>query len=409
MKIKSFLTLMSLGISSTLVANMLAQHSYIYKDPRIMSMGGANTAVGGYSTSLFSNPAGLTRIKKNHGFEVELLGLGASASENYRTFSKDLQDALDIEDDTEQFQEITKLIDKNSGINYHADVSNYSSLSKNGDLFAWSVGFLTAVDNNFMAHDNFGTPEEGVLTIEGRAYSGLVAGIAKAFKVPGGQLDVGLGVKYFYNASLQKRLKISELMNMSDTFVDDNLNEARAGAVDFGLNYRVFRDSMFPTSFAVSLLNIGGLNFDTKENLILDDNVSNDSAPYGNNPMTLNFGVAVSPNVSWASHLIVSADYVDALNANTYTLSNLTGSQEYVEDDFMKRFRMGVSYGVIDRSWVMLTLNAGLYQSSYTAGLDAQLSIVKLSIATYAEEVGLSDKETSVQDRRLMVNLGIGW
>ena len=409
MKIKKLLALISLGISSTLFANMLAQHSYVYKDPRIMGMGGANTAVGGYSTSLFYNPAGLTKIKKAHGIEIEVLGLGVSASDNYRTFSEDVQNALDLENDTEQLEAITKVISDNSGINYHADISNYSSISRNGDLFAWSVGFLTAVDNNYMTHDNFATPPGGILAIEARAYSGLVAGIAKSFRVPGGQLDIGLGAKYFYNASLQKNLTVSELVDLPEDFVDENLNESSAGAFDLGLNYRVFRRSMFPTTLSVSLLNIGGLNFDKKEALILDGNVTNNSAPYGDNPMTLNFGIAVAPEVNWAEHLILSADYVDALNANTYTLENITGSTEYTEDDFMKRLRLGASYGAIDNSWFLLTLNGGLYQSSYTAGLDMQLTIVKLSLATYAEEVGLSGGTTSTQDRRYMLNLGIGW
>ena len=51
---------------------MYAENASLYKDPRIMGMGGANVAVGAYSTSVFSNPAGLTNIKKDHGFVVDL-------------------------------------------------------------------------------------------------------------------------------------------------------------------------------------------------------------------------------------------------------------------------------------------------------------------------------------------------
>lgn len=411
---KKLLALIGLGIGSILSAEINAQHAYVYKDARTMGMGGANTAVGGYSTSLFSNPAGLTKIKKSHGVEVELLGLGISGSDNYRTFVADIQEAGDIEDEAEQISAISDILTKNSGNNYHADVSNYSSVSYNGDWFAWSVGLLTAVENNYMPHTNgFGTPS-GMLAVEARAYTGLVAGVAKSFRVPGGQLDVGVGAKYFYNASLQKNLNVSELIdivdeNGTDDFIDENLNEGSAGAFDVGLNYRTFRSTMFPTTFSVSLLNIGGLEFDTQENYILDENVTNNTTPYGSNPMTLNFGIAIEPDVDWAAHLIVAVDYVDALNANTYTLTDTVGTTEYAEDDFMKRLRLGVSYGVIDNSWLMLTLNGGIYQSCYTAGLDMQITVVKLSLATYAEEVGLSGDATSITDRRYMANLGIGW
>ena len=41
-----------------------------------MGIGGANIAVGGYFISIFSNPAGLATLNKNHGCVVDLLGLG---------------------------------------------------------------------------------------------------------------------------------------------------------------------------------------------------------------------------------------------------------------------------------------------------------------------------------------------
>ena len=89
---KKIISIALLGATTSLMA-LGAEHAYLYKDARIMGMGGANVAVGGYSTSVFSNPAGLANIKKDHGFVVDLLGLGVSTSENTSDFISDIDEA----------------------------------------------------------------------------------------------------------------------------------------------------------------------------------------------------------------------------------------------------------------------------------------------------------------------------
>lgn len=148
-------------------------------------------------------------------------------------------------------------------------------------------------------------------------------------------------------------------------------------------------------------MNIGGMD--------MDDN-------YGKQPMTVNIGASISPEVSFLEHLIVAVDYVDLLNANETRFYNFTQSggvvtdvsaQDFEEDDLMKRLRLGVSLGLLDNSWITTTLNAGLYQGEYTLGADLQLAILKLGFATYAEEIG--PKVGDLVDRRYMLSLGIGW
>lgn len=46
--------------------------AYLYKDMRIMGMGGANIASGGYSSSVFANPAGIANLPTDHGVIVEI-------------------------------------------------------------------------------------------------------------------------------------------------------------------------------------------------------------------------------------------------------------------------------------------------------------------------------------------------
>jgi len=181
--------ILSTLISSTALLATYSSNAYIYKDPRIMSMGGANVAAGGYSSSLFSNPAGLRSIPKSHGFEVELLNVGVSASTSFAEFATDLQDAIDSSNNSDnnsdnttsnsQVSAVGDVLNSYSGENFHLDVSNYTSISRNNKSTAFSIGLLQSADLNFIAHGNGGT--ESLLEYYARGYAGLVLGFAKSF------------------------------------------------------------------------------------------------------------------------------------------------------------------------------------------------------------------------------------
>lgn len=386
--------LFSLCSASALMAGY-SEHAYLYKDARIMGMGGANVAVGGYSTSVFHNPAGILNVKKSHGLEVELLGLGVQATADIQNFADDLDTA---DGDTQAVSDVLK---KYSGDHFNIGVSNYSSVTNNGDSFAWSVGVLAAVDGNFIAHSNGGS--NGLLETHSRGYGGLVAAVASSFENVGpGTLDVGIGVKYISQQSYEGGIIVSDIVDNQDdlgTFIQDKYERKSSGyGIDLGVNYKLFPNNYWHPAVGMSILNIG--------NMKMDNN-------YGKQPMTVNLGASVSPEVAFLEHFILAVDYVDLLNANetrfyTFTQSGDISTQEdFEEADFMKRLRLGVSAGIFDNSWFMLTLNGGLYQGNYTFGVDLQAAIVKLGFATYAEEIG--PKAGDLTDRRYMVNLGIGW
>ena len=73
----------------------------------------------------------------------------------------------------------------------------------------------------------------------------------------------------------------------------------------------------------------------------------------------------------------------------------------------MKKIRLGVGLGLVDTSLFSLTTNVGIYQSAYTAGVELELLLFKLSVATYEEEVGTGSATNP--DRRYMAKIGIGW
>jgi len=391
MKKKIILSVL-IGATTSLMA-LGAEHAYLYKDPRIMGMGGANIAVGGYSTSVFSNPAGLASIKKDHGFVVDLLGLGVSASSGISDFMADIDDAGDDTD------EMTKVLQEYAGEHFHVGVDNYMAVSKNSDMFAWSVGLLVGADVNMMAHPN-GSTNGGVLATTSRAYGGVVVGAAKPYDTQLGRVDVGVSVKFISQNSYEGSLGISELTDDEDLGeqLQEKYEKSSSGlGLDLGATWYPFKDNYWNPAFGLSILNIGSMG--------MDDN-------FGGQPMTVNIGASVTPEVAYIDKLVLAIDYVDMFNANVTRIYDFSDSDnveysDYEESDFMKRIRVGAGIGLMDSPYFSSTLNLGMYQGAYTAGLDLQMTVVKLNFATYEEQVGTGSVDIS--DRRYMAQIGIGW
>jgi len=381
---KTLLSLALLGASSSLFA-LGAEHAYLYKDSRIMGMGGANVAVGSYSTSVFSNPAGLANIKKEHGLVVDLLGIGASVTADSQDFITDVDDAGE---DTDKMIDV---LEKYNGQPFHIGFDNYTSISKNSDAFAWTIGLLAAVDNNFMTHAN-------TLNLEAssRGYGGIIVGAAKSYDTEYGKLDVGIGIKYIMQNSYEGLLDVNDLtgdVDVEDLLEDKYKKESSGYGVDVGVVYHPFPNNSWHPAIGMSVMNLGSMDMDNN---------------YGQQPVTVNIGASITPEVSFMNKLVIAVDYIDLFDANEARFYNMDESiEDLSESDMMKRIRLGVGMGLVDTSAFSTTLNLGMYQSAYTAGVDMEILLLKLSVATYEEEIGTGS--ASNPDRRYMAKLGFGW
>ena len=398
---KKIIPLSLIALSSLLYADMSTQE-FLYKDPRIMGMGGANTAVGGYSTSIFSNPAGIIKIKKSHGIEAEILGLSVSGSEKIKSFSDDLQKA----DTTQDTQDV---INKYSGDTFNINISNYTSFSYHAaNDTAYSFGILAASDANFIPHANSGS--NGVLETHSRVYGGLFLASAKKYHglssdflngMLNGDVTVGVSAKYIKQKSYEAAIDAGEITQHKDDlaeYLQDNYEVDNSGfGVDVGVLYE-FANKAWNPALGLSIMNIGNMTFDA----------------YGSQPLSVNLGASISPEISWANSLKFSVDYTDLFNSQQARIENYNSSSPYdqytnadIGYEVMNHLRAGASLGLLDNSWFMATLNAGLYKGAYTAGLDMQLTLVKLQVATYQEQLGSVIGQ--LEDRRYVIGLGIGW
>jgi len=389
------------GIMLSVVATVSLQagfstQEFLYKDPRVMGMGAANTAVGGYSTALFYNPAGLITIKQSHGWEVEVLGLSVSASDRFQDFADDIEDV-------ETAGEAADVLDDYSGDSFNLNIANYTSVSYHmPNDTVWSVGLLASVDGTFIPHGN--GSQDGLLETHGRGYGGLFVAGAKRFenvspKIPG-KLTVGAGIKYINQKAYEAPLDIAEISNNSDDlgeYLQDNYETEDSGiAIDFGLLYEpnIEKFAKWNPKIGLSIMNLGNLDFDN----------------YGSQPTTVNMGLSISPELPKVDSFTFAIDLVDITNAQQARVYNAT--KEKYEDadidfDFVQHLRMGVNVGIIDNKWVLASASLGLYQGSITAGVDLQLAGVKLQFATYEEQLG--SEVGQIEDRRYIFGLGIGW
>jgi len=396
---KKILPLALLGATSSLMA-MYAEHAYLIKDTHLIGMGGANVAVGAQTTTVFSNPAGLTNITAEDGYVIDLLNLNLSATGQFQEFANDIQDASDSDNDSE----IVEALEEYSGEHFHASVDGYTSLSKYEESygFTWSVGAFFGTDTNVMTHSN-GTDNGGFLQTTSRGYGGLVLAVAKPYDTEYGRFDVGVSAKYIAQKSVEGSLGVSDLTidedEIEDKLRDKYEKDATGYGIDLGVIYHPELESSLNPTIGLSVLNIGDMG--------LDDN-------YGQQPTTVNLGVAIAPEVVFTDRLVVALDYVDILEANKLRIydyndeGETVGYRDYDSSDFIKNINFGVGIDLLDSDYFDASLSAGVHQGGVTGGLNlAFFNSVSLDFSTYEEQVGTSDAE--IADRRYMLRLGLSW
>ncbi len=374
----------SLIIATTSFAENF-EYPYLYKDPKAMGMGGAYTAVGGTSSAIFYNPAGISKINKDAGFEINLLKLSVGFGKNSIKFVKDLQNAFDTGDlnnngktSDDQLRAVNKVIKKYQGENLHIEVNDYSSISRKWSKIGFTIGFLLNANSNSITHQGFGT--EGVLEEHMNIIYGPTLGLS--YDALDGKLNLGVSGKFLHKKSVNHYFTPREIVeheNNMDNYITKTLaKDGSAFGADLGVIYNIDKFPLVPISVGASLLNIGDLNF----------------GKAGKIPMTANIGVALKPQLpifDWT----IALDYVDLTN-------------NYKQDkDKLKRVRAGAEIGLLDRWWGGLKVRGGIYQGYLTAGAELRLLLLTAMFTTYEEEVGAYAGQKG--DRRYLLTLSIGW
>ncbi|MDF1615541.1 hypothetical protein [Desulfurivibrio dismutans] len=365
-------------VSGQAMARSSYDYPYLYKDSRVMGMGGASVAVGGKNSSVFTNPAGIGRL--DGGFTVDLVPVTFSYGKTAKDFVDDMDDAMDIDDDDEQLDAVLDVLGDYRGKNGHFALETFPAVGWRGQAVALNIGYLGSAKVDMRSHQGYGS--EGLLEVDGRLVHGPVFGGAYEQSNIRGITTYGASVKFLSMERLDRSYSargIIDLVDDDDYELEDDLEDGSAVGFDLGVMHDFQREHPLSPTVGLSVLNFGDTSF----------------GKAGTIPMTVNLGVSVSPEIRYFNRLVLAADYVDLFN-------------NYEEDsDFMKRVRLGAGLHIWDRRWSTLEVQAGLYQGHYTFGADLRLAILSLGFVTYAEELGAYSGQDA--DRRYMLRMNIGW
>ena len=363
------------------------EHPVLYKDPNIMARGGVDVAIGSGATSLLSNPAGLSYMKKND-FEVNLFKPSITVGSDSIKFVQDLQDAADtVGDDAAKTVATNNVIKKYMGDPVYLSTNNLTSVGYSNDQFNLGFAFLTGLNLQFITHQGFGVDGAIETNVDGYAMGilGTSSGYFSQRMFGDERLKLGASLKVASRSNIKHNITTREVVEHSDdleTYIQDEyLKTGSAVGVDLGAIYEIEAegyDGLSP-KIGLSVLNIGNLDF----------------GEAGEIPMSVNLGGSMSFESSYVSDIVVGVDYVDMF-------------QNYKEDnDFLKRLRVGGGATVWENSYTHLKVNGGLYQGSLSGGFDLGLPLVNIGLSTYAEEIGATTGQKS--DRRYTLSFGLGW
>jgi len=350
-----------------------------------MGMGGAYTAIGGRVDTLFYNPAGLSLIPKDKGWEVNLLNLSAEANNDGLNFYRDLQSALDTGDlngdgsaTDDQQRAVNDLLYDYSGKYIHLRVADFTSFGRSYDSLSFGAGALASGRFAALPHQGFGP--EGILEVDADATYGALGGVS----IPlGSRVYAGASLKYIRRETVTHNFSAREIVDsakdLNDLLYDDVRKKGSTVGFDAGAIWTIAPDSWWRPSLGLSVMNIGDLDFQDA----------------GTIPMTVNAGFSIHPKIDAFRSLLLAVDYVDIAN-------------NYPQDtDMAKRLRYGAELQLFDRTAFELALRAGMYEGYPTMGVDFRFSVIALSYTFYSEEVGAYAGQD--RDKRQLLNLVIGW
>ena len=361
------------------------EYPVLYKSPRAMGMGGAYTAVGGRTDSLFYNPAGLINIPKDKGWEVNLATASVDYSKEVKNFLYDMRDALDAVDTNgdgtasdEKLQAVNNILAKYQGENLYLRAADLTTIGKSFDRWAFGVGGFGSVRANMIPHQGLGS--DGLLAVDADAIYGGLGGVSIGLTQ---NLFAGVSVKYLHKESLVHIFTARELVEHQDDLSSYIRNELRedgdALGFDAGLLWKFAPKSKLRPSVGLSVMNIGDIDFGRA----------------GKIPQTVNVGLAVNPTLAKFRSFIVAVDYIDVLN-------------NYKQDkDVGKRLRLGAELQLFDEQYYEMAVRAGMYEGYPTFGADLRLLIFTFSYTMYSEEVGAYAGQD--RNKRQILTVNVGW
>jgi hypothetical protein len=365
------------GLSNIFATNY--SYNMLYKDPKVMSRGGANVAIGGSNSAVFSNPAGLSQFK-DKDLDVSILNIGVITSASNVEFTSDIMEAIESGgSDNDKIKSLLAVFEEYAGQTSYLEINDFTAVGSRFGNFGIALGLVGVGSFNMKTqHSGFG--EQGLLNVEGAVFAGPTIGAS--YSLMENKLHAGLGVKFLQKYGISNNFTASEIVENKDdmlNYLEEKMQNNQYLTFDAGLLYDIDQK----LKVGVSYMNIGGIGEENEAFYI---------------PETIDVGA------SYSSRLVKDSDNLSfTLGVDLVDLTNAYG----YPDSTLKRLRWGGNLNIIDESFMGLSIAGGMYQTEYTAGVNFRLAIVEIALSTYAEEMGAYAGQDP--DRRYMLNIRVGW
>jgi hypothetical protein len=357
-----------------------AQSEYLHNThltPRIMGMGGAFTAVADDYNALYVNPAGLGWLEEGE-LNFDLQGM---FTPNILTLQSDLKGAG---------SDPTKIQTALQGY-YGQHFASRVGLAATWARPTWGIG-IKPVDLTIEGdiHGTAGT------TVGVQAYQDSTLQYGKAwYFFEDKALSVGIAPKAVYRVYFEKDLTIFDFVQSSDLFRMSDAQEGMAFDGDIGFLYRVkppgeglftFLNYIKPT-FGFAVRNVVDAGFKTNYHL-----VGKDTSPIADAKLERRFDVGTKFELPefWVFKPRFMIDERD-MGARYASLRKCT----HIGAELLWK-----AFG-----WLQGGYRAGISEGYFTLGVSAELTIFRLDIATYSEEIGTSSSPR--ESRRYVAKLSL--
>ena len=336
-----------------------AEPAFIRESIRARGMGNAFTAAANDEMLLFYNPAALRSVYYNM---YEVVGFNTTTNEN----------TINLGKSSSSFSTIGSLAGKKI-----YNEANLGLLSHVNSRFGWSLF------SNGLLDIQVRNPIIPYLETKAYVQTGLAGGMAWSFL--DFQLDLGLGVKLVQRSGIDTKLHIFDegiiefTEDKKTTKLRKKFANKAAFAPDVGVTYHFDGVHNMEPKVAISLQNIGGLDFKGA----------------GKVPMTMNIGVSTESELN-GFDFILAADYRDLIN-----------SQKLVSEGNIittRNIKLGAEMGWhrLFNGHHFVSLRVGRNGPYNSVGWSLNLFGFKIDFAKYSQEIGgfggeLEDKRTSIQ------------
>lgn len=362
---------------------------HIYESPRAMGMGGAFVAVANDYNALFYNPAGLARVDESQFNGALEFGL---SGQQFLDFAKDLDTASKVQGTSESFNAFYDVLQKNYGKQFSFRASLFQGIFSHPN---WAIGILPAQMALDMSVHNQGTPALNV-----RSYLDTVVafGYGQAFRhemIPG-KFSWGITSKFVHRGYANRQVNSLDLMTDSNFFKSSDLRDGYTIDFDWGLLFTPALPSEGLSSvlryarptFGLVVRNVLDTGFNQTFNAFNKDDTDPPERLYRRLDLGSRWELPAFAIFNWR----MVADAQDLMHPN-YSLR--------------KALHLGAEFDWTMAGWWKGQYRMGVNQGYPTVGASFLLTVFRLDLTTFGEDIGSTQTPRENRVYKLTLNLDI--